>query len=36
MTFHETPLSVAAKKGHFEIIELLLSQEGIDINCKGI
>lgn len=34
--FNFTPLSYAAFKGQKEIVELLLSQEGIDINCKTI
>ena len=35
-TFNTTPLILAARKGHSEIVETLLSQEGIEINCKGI
>lgn len=26
----------AARDGHFEIVELLLSQEGIEIDCENI
>ena len=36
MLFNHTPLMVAACKGHKEIVELLLRQEGIDINSKDI
>ena len=35
-TFNYTPLIWAALKGHSEIVETLLSQEGIEINCKDI
>ena len=31
-----TPLHFACKNGYFEIVHLLLSQPGIDINCKTI
>ena len=36
ITFNETPLSIAACRGHFKIVELLLSQKGIKINCEDI
>ena len=32
----DTPLFCASEGGYFEIVELLLSQEGIEINNKGI
>ena len=35
-TFNNTPLNHAAAKGHTEAVKLLLSQRGIDINCKNI
>ena len=35
-TFNYTPLIYAARNGHSEIVETLLSQEGIEINCKDI
>ena len=35
-TFNNTALTVAAFKGHKEIVELLISQEGIDINLQDI
>ena len=35
-TFNDTPLIYAALNGHSEIVETLLSQEGIEINCKNI
>ena len=31
-----TPLHHACENGHFEIVQLLLSQPNIDINCKTI
>lgn len=31
-----TPLLFAAYKGHTEIVRVLLSQPGIEINCKNI
>ena len=31
-----TPLILAARAGHTEIVQLLLTREGIDINCKAI
>ena len=34
--FNETPLLFASKNGHTEIVQLLLSQPGIEINCKDI
>lgn len=34
--FNQTALSRAAFEGHAEIVELLLSQDAIDINCKDI
>ena len=34
--FFCTPLILASEKGHTEIAQLLLSQPGIDINCKNI
>ena len=35
-TFNYTALICAANKGHKEIVELLISQEGIDINIQHI
>ena len=35
-TFNETALICAAWRGHKEIVELLLRQEGIDINIQDI
>ena len=35
-TFNKTALIHAAEEGHEEIVELLISQEGIDINMKDI
>ena len=35
-TFNDTALIHAAEKGHKEIVELLISQEGIDINSQNI
>ena len=35
-TFHNTALILASYNGHKEIVELLLRQEGIDINIKEI
>ena len=35
-TFNDTSLILAVLKGHKEIVELLLRQEGIDINIQGI
>ena len=35
-TFNRTPLILAAYKGHSEIVETLLSQEGIEINFTDI
>ena len=34
--FNSTPLILAAGKGHSEIVETLISQENIEINCKDI
>ena len=34
--FYKTALHLASLKGHIEIVQLLLSQPGIDINCKTI
>ena len=34
--FNYTPLIHAVDKNYTEIIDQLLSQEGIDINCKDI
>ena len=34
--FYYSALICAAEEGHKEIVELLISQEGIDINIKGI
>ena len=34
--FPGTPLIYASQNGHTEIVRLLLSQSGIEINCKGI
>ena len=31
-----TPLIWASEKGYFEIVKELLSQPGIEINCKNI
>jgi len=30
-----TPLAIAMLKGHFAIAELLLSQEGVDVNIRN-
>ena len=35
-TFNDTALICAASEGHKEIVELLIRQEGIDINIRGI
>ena len=35
-TFNRTALICAASEGHKEIVELLISQEGIDINIQDI
>ena len=35
-TFNNTALIYAARYGHKEIVELLISQEGIDINIQDI
>ena len=35
-TFNSTALMYAAKQGHEEIVELLLRQEGININIQDI
>ena len=35
-TFNRTALIYAAWKGRKEIVELLIRQEGIDINIQGI
>ena len=35
-SFNSTPLIVASSKGHTEIVQLLLSRPGIEINCKDI
>ena len=34
--FNKTVLDNAVSKGHKEIVELLLRQEGIDVNMKDI
>ena len=34
--FHCNPLISASFEGHFEIVKLLLSQPGIEINCQTI
>lgn len=34
--FNFTPLIYAARDGQKEIVELLLAQPGIEINCKNI
>ena len=34
--FNYTPLIVASSIGYTEIVKLLLSQSGIEINCKDI
>ena len=34
--FNNTPLICASSNGHTEIVQLLLSQPGIEINCKNI
>ena len=36
LTFNETALICAVSEGKTEIVELLLKQEGIDINMKDI
>ena len=33
---YETPLILAAKNGHTKIIDHLLSQPNIDVNCKDV
>lgn len=33
---NKTLLQLAAEKGFVEIVDLLLAQDGIDINCKTI
>ena len=35
-SFYWTPLIFASFKGHIEIVQHLLSQPGIEINCKTI
>ena len=34
--FNQTPLHIASFEGHREIVEILIQQPGIDINCKEI
>lgn len=34
--FNDTPLICASFNGDTEIVQLLLSQPGIEINCKNI
>ena len=34
--FNNTPLIYASQNGYAEIVQLLLSQPGIEVNCKGI
>ena len=34
--FNCTPLHCASENGHTEIVQLLLSQPGIEINCKSL
>lgn len=36
MLFDDTPLICAARKNHIKIVDLLLSQNNIDINCADI
>ena len=36
MTFHRTALIYASENDHKEIVELLLQQDGIDINIQEI
>lgn len=36
ITFNDTLLICAERGGNFKIVELLLSQEGVEINRKGI
>lgn len=36
MVFDETPLIVAVKNVHENIVNLLLAHEGIDINCIDV
>ena len=35
-TFNNTALIIAAFTGHKEIVELLIMQEGIDVNIQNI
>ena len=35
-TFNQTALIIATNKGHKKIVELLISQESIDINIQDI
>ena len=35
MNLFETSLMFASEKGHIEIVQLLLKQEGFDINAKN-
>ena len=35
-TFNYTALIIVAEKGHKDIVELLISQKGIDINIQNI
>lgn len=35
-TFNSTPLIFASSQGHTDIVDLLLSQQGIEISCKEI
>ena len=34
--FNNTPLFLAVKKSHTDIVQILLSHPGIEINCKDI
>ena len=36
LVFNETALIMAAKFNHADIVQLLLAQEGIDVNIKNI
>lgn len=35
-SFHQTPLHFAAQNNHYDIVELLINREEIEINCRTI
>ena len=34
--FDETPLHIASREGHLDIVKFLVEKDGIDINIKDI